>query len=888
MWLVARPRLFDLLTTATQGSLTVVSAPAGAGKTMLLASWAWQGRPPGPVAWVSLDPADNDPSRLLARVLAALRSAGAVPDGASLATLAPPEQGGVADGVGAFLAALSNGLGELSGPVVVVLDNIQELTGRSLAHIELLVRRAPAQLRLILAGRTDPAMSLSRLRVAGEVTEVRMTELALNRTEAAELFDRAGVSLYDDEVAVLWARTEGWAHGLRLAAQAPRLHREDPSAYIAAFGGGDGAIAAYLREQVLARQPAEVREFLLHTSVAERLTGELADALTGRHGGAQQLVELELANAFLVPLDAKRTWYRYHRLFAELLRAELRRTLPQQVAELHRRAARWHGRNANGSATLDAIHHALAAEDWDYARSLLVERWAILWAGAITLRDLLARLPSEQLRGDAELEVAAAGSHLNFGDVQAAEGDLLLAEANAATVAAGRHGEFALALALVHAYRARLLGDPEGLRGTAGELLRLLDGGEGAPQWSGAAANLRAAAQACLAVSELWSGDVELAAAHLEESLALVRRTAAAWESLTLLDCLSQLALAEMTRGRLQRASDLGHASVGFAERRGWSQTMQAFGGHLAAAWSHYHRNELTAATRHLERASQAAHGRVDAVAVAIVQCWLLQSQGRLDAALAALRAAAAVCDSAGWQPPYVVDAVMRVSEAAILAATGDTGAARALLSPDVGAASAALMPADAAVILAMVQQAEGDLDGAAATLASRPDAGMAQAVHPYTILVGALLDAAVAAERGDDDRAAAALEDALTLAAAEDYRRVFVDGSVQIRALLTRQLDRGSEHPALVVGLLAMFDQEAGGVPQLVPEAPGAISEPVTEREQTVLRYLPTQLSAVEIAAELSVSMNTVKTHTQHLYRKLGVASRRDAVNRARRLGLL
>jgi LuxR family maltose regulon positive regulatory protein len=427
-WLLARPRLLDLLSEGVQGPVTLVTAPAGAGKTLLLASWVAAGRLPGPVVWLSLDADDNDPSRLWTDVLAGLRAGGGSPPDGLLATLAPPGPGTAE----AFLALLINGLGELPDPVVVVLDDLHELTdAQVLFGVEFLMRHAPSQLRLVLATRTDPALPVARLRVAGAVTELHAADLAFTQTEAGELLAGHGVTLSDADLGALWARTEGWAAGLRLAAQSLN-HHADPSGFVAAFSGDHRTVADYLLEEVLARRPAEVRDFLLRTSVADRLTGALADALTGGQDGARRLVELERTNGFVLPLDPHRTTYRYHRLFAELLRAQLHFRYPGQVPELHRKAAYWLATNGE---TVDAIRHAVAAEDWELARGLLVERWpAMTGVSVLTIRDLLARLPPDLVRGDAELAYIAAGSRITLGDLDGADTFLQLAEANASSV----------------------------------------------------------------------------------------------------------------------------------------------------------------------------------------------------------------------------------------------------------------------------------------------------------------------------------------------------------------------------------------------------------------------------------------------------------------------
>jgi LuxR family transcriptional regulator, maltose regulon positive regulatory protein len=872
---MARPRLFGLLSEGAKGPLTLVAGPAGAGKTMLLGSWVLSASLPGPVAWVSLDSDDNDPSRFWAYLLAALRASGAVPSDAILATLAPPRPATTE----AFVALLVNGLAELPGPMVVILDDVHELSDdRTLASLNFLIRHAPLQLRLVLAARADPHLPLARLRVAGSVTELRAAELAFDRAEAAELLAGLGLALSDAEVEALWARTEGWAAGLRLATLSLQ-HDPDPAGFVTALSGDDRAVADYLLEEVLSRQPAERRDFLLRTSVADRLTGGLADALTGGRDGARQLAELERTNAFVVPLDPQRTTYRYHQLFAELLRAELHHQLPQEVAELHRRAARWH---AIDGASADAVRHAIAAEDWGSAHSLLVERWgALLAASAKTLRDLLAALPPDLIRGDPELAVVAAHTRLDLDDLDGADAYLRMAEANAATVPEDRRGRFAAAVALGRLHRARVLGDLEAVQAIAQELLKLAPGLEETSKWFTSRGGVRLFGLANLGTAALWSGDLEAAARHLEQGLTIARATTmTAGEEIPLLNCMSQLALVEVARGRLQQAIERGQAAVALAERRGWSQLMQAFGGYLALAWVHYQRDDLVAASRYLERASQAAHERTAVLAVALVQSWLLASEGRSDTGLSVLRAAATTLDgNTEWQPPRVLADLTRVTEARLLAAA-NTQAARALLAQT----NPELPPVEEAVVLARLRLAEGDPAGAAATLAPYLHGDPVPPAHPFTMLEAQLVDAVAQQELGEHHQANRSLDHALALAGPEGYRRIFVDAGAPMRALLSRQFDRGTDHPALVAELLGMFDQRK---PDVRP-TPAALVDPLTVREQTVLRYLRGNLSAVEIASELYVSVNTVKSHIKSIYRKLEVNGRRAAVNRARQLGLL
>src|SRR5215217_3316091 len=430
---VPRRRLYALLDEGTRGPVTLVAASAGYGKTMLLTSWALAGRPPGPVAWVTAGPDDHQPATFWAHVLGALDDAGVLPAGGPPGDPGPPAASG-----SPLLRWLAARLAELPRPVVLVLDDLHEAGGVAVAaELRLLLRYAPPQLRLVVATRADPPLALHRLRVAG----------------------------------------------LRLAALTLRDHPL-PGRFVDELAGDDRAIAGYLLEEVLAVQPPELRDFLLLTSVPDRLCGELADALTGRADGAEVLARLEREHVFTSATGPRRSWYRYHALFAELLRAELRHEHPEELAGLHRRAAAWHA--ANG-LPVEAVEHALAGGDLDQAAGLLVGSWLSLLAGgrAATLRELLARLPGERVRSAPELAAVAALSHLALGELEEADAWLGLAAAAEPRFprfpTPGSAGSFEppgvpeprtqAALRLARLLRARLVGDAGDAEAAAAALL---------------------------------------------------------------------------------------------------------------------------------------------------------------------------------------------------------------------------------------------------------------------------------------------------------------------------------------------------------------------------------------------------------------------------------
>ena len=547
---VARQRLLGLLDEGAKGPLTLLAAPAGYGKTLLLTSWATGAGPPGPVAWVRIGPDDRHPPRFWSQVLAALRGSDAVAPDGLLAGLEPQDE--IGDG---FLRALVGGLLELDRPVVLILDDLHEAAGPAVTgQLRFLLRHAPSQLRLVVASRADPPLALHRLRVAGQLTEVREADLAFSLEETAVLLAGHGVELSRAELETLWRRTEGWAAGLRLAALSLREHPQ-PGRFVADLAGDDRAIAGYLVEEVLAAQPPELRAFLLRTCVADRLCGDLADALTGGTDGARVLARLERDHVFTSAAGPTRAWYRYHPLFAELLRAELHYGHAAELPGLHRRAAAWH---ADAGQPVPAVRHALAAGDLDQAARLLATDWAPLLAEgqAAMLGELVSRLPGERVRASPELAVVAALSRLALGELEEADAWLGVAAAAGPPFAGPAAGRGA-AMRLARLYRARLAGEVADAGPAARGLL--------APdailttERSGADDDQRTLAHALLGSTQLWSGQLEEAAANLERARDDADRTGRQVISVA---AIANLALLEAVRGRLGEAGELARLAA--------------------------------------------------------------------------------------------------------------------------------------------------------------------------------------------------------------------------------------------------------------------------------------------------------------------------------------
>ena len=473
---MSRRALFERLGAA--GRVTDVSAPPGSGKTLLLQSWIGQAGLAGRAAWVAVPGGERDPQQFWIAVADALRGTAAASALVRPLTAAPDLDGW------AIVERLLTDLARLEDRIWLVVDDVHELAATdALAQLELLVMRAPPELRFVLATRHDLRLGLHRLRLAGELTEIRAADLRFTLEEARALFDAAGVQLPESAVALLHARTEGWAAGLRLAALSLAGH-PDPARFAAEFSGSERTVADYLLAEVLERQSEQVRRLLLRTSVAERVSGELADLLTGASGGERVLQDLERAGAFVVSLDAGRSWFRYHQMFADLLQLELRRTAPGELPALHRAAAGWF---AGHGYPVEAVRHAQAAGDWSLAARLLSDTWLSLALDGQqdTAHELLTGFPAGVAAGDPELIALVAADELNRGSLAEAEGHLARAASELGSVPAQRRGRFQVTLGILRLFLARQRGDVPAVAEEAQRLLAPVEAADAAGSWPG-------------------------------------------------------------------------------------------------------------------------------------------------------------------------------------------------------------------------------------------------------------------------------------------------------------------------------------------------------------------------------------------------------------------
>jgi LuxR family transcriptional regulator, maltose regulon positive regulatory protein len=550
---VSRCALFRRLAEAER--VVQLSAPAGSGKTVLMRSWIAAAGLARHAAWVPVDSGERDPQRFWLAVLGALRQ---TPPGAALvrALTATPDLDG-----GAIVERLLADLAPLADRIWLVIDDAHQLGPDALRQLELLVLRAPPGLRLVLATRHDLRLGLHRLRLEGELTEIRASDLRFTMAEARELFAAAGAPLPEAALVTLQERTEGWAAGLRLAALSLAGH-PDPARFAAGFSGTERTVAEYLLAEVLDRQPDEVRRLLLRTSILERVNGELADLLTEDNGGERALQDLEQANAFVISLDGSRSWFRYHQMFAGLLQLELRRRLPDQVPVLHRRAAGWfirHGQVAEG------IRHTQAAGDWaDAARLLADYSFSLTLDGqAQTIQALVRAFPRGAGADDPELALVRAGGDLVQGRLDEAAAHLAVAETYAETTPPDRRRRLQVAVAALRLSLATRRGHRADVIDQAGFLASPVTGE--ADEDIALGSDLRAVALMNLGTVEASLGLPD-AERHLREGAALAREIGRPYLEV---GCLVQLGFSSRIRpfATTQRRC---REAIALAERHGW------------------------------------------------------------------------------------------------------------------------------------------------------------------------------------------------------------------------------------------------------------------------------------------------------------------------------
>jgi LuxR family maltose regulon positive regulatory protein len=889
-----RRRITSLIDQAARNRVTLISGPAGAGKTVATATWAGASAQARRVVWLTVD-GDDQQSWFWAYVCAGLARLRAIPPDAMRSLEDTTPEG--------FPLRLVEAAQRFTDPVILVLDDVHELTDPAvLSGLDLLIRHAPASLRLVLSARQPPALQLARLRVSGELADISGQDLACTADEADAYFAMLGLDV--DQLArdeLLW-RTQGWMAGLRLAAMRARAD-PGPGTKITDLAGDEPIVTDYLWDEVLGKQPPQTRMFLLRTSIAGQMSGDLADALTGQSGSARTLDRLSRENSFVEISDRERGEYAYHPLLREVLAAELNREIPHEIPVLLRRAARWY---AAHDQPLASVRCAAEAGDWDYAAQILAEAGAGVATPGCTaqLESVLSLFPADLSADDPAVAAAWAAARLWDGDHEGAaayldSGDRALGRAAPAMrrimeptlaalrvmLAGGRNDPdpalLAAARSLAEQAQAPASTQPEhravGLLWFALGVARLRRWEIQPAQYAlrqadrqlaaGNLTGLQARARAWRALAEAWHGD-----------LAAARRSASDVPA-------ARSGLASLGRPSGHGGPAPGQPGSGLGLGPGTAAQAAAEAAELAAlagAQVSLRRDELSTAQRLVEGINPELAGQFPgepsvSALTALIRARIMLADGDTTAATALL---GRLRETWGPAHPALSD-VITVTEGEVALRVGNTGRARAvLLLVEEGDQ---FDRADVRLLRAGLLIADGDFKAALDAVAPCLD-GDADAVTRHEQICG-LLTAAVAHRRlGGTDQATTLLEQALALAEPEGAYRAFLDGGGAVRSAMTVLIQPTSRHAGFAGRILERFDAQA-------PRGNGAaeqVSVPLTDSERAVLCFLPSHMTNEEISKALFLSINTVKTHLRSAYRKLGVSSRREAIARGRRLGLL
>jgi LuxR family maltose regulon positive regulatory protein len=877
--LIGRARLIDRLKRGLASRLVLVSAPAGFGKTSLLTQWlaavAGHGHT---VAWLALDQSDNSDPTFWPHLVAAVKTA--VPGfGAGLLPLLEAS-GSTTKGV---LAALVNELDALSGELYLVLDDYHLIDDQGIQEgVTFLLEHLPAHAHLLITTRADPPLPLALFRARGDLVEIRAADLRFTPEEASTyLNDVMGLDLRPEAVNALETRTEGWIAALQLAALSMQ-GRDDVAGFIAGFTGNDRYIVDYLVEEVLARQPDEIRSFLLRTSILDRLSGPLCDAVTGCAGGKAMLERLERANLLVIPLDDRRQWYRYHHLFADVLRAHLEEEQTEQIPDLHRRASEWYEQQGERS---EAIHHALAGGDFERTAALVESALPEMRKARqeMQLRAWVDPLPDEVVRRRPVLAVTFAGALLMSGEFVGVEGRLDDAERRIDALpgsGVGDEGELRRVRGDIEVYRASLAQ-------VRGDVPATVEHAQRAREL--ALENdhvVRAGAAGFLGIAFWTGGDLEAAHRAWSECAARLEQAGHVADAVGATQALGDICIVQ---GRLQDALGTYQESLELVSEQSRSLARGTADMHVGMSEVFLERLDLAAANEHLQEAQELGEYAGMAkfpyrwrVATARVRA----AEGDLDGALALINEAERL---------YVSDFFPNVRPVAALRAR--LWIANSQLREALGWARQAGVSGDdepnylrefehitlARLLLARAKSERtealiGDVLALLGRLGEAATAG-ARAGSMIEILV---LEALALQAQGDTAAALGALERALTASEPEGHVRVFMEEGQPMASLLREAARRG-----IAPGYIAELLDSVAAPGRHSPKKQGLI-EPLSERELDVLRLLGSELSGPDIARELMVSLNTLRTHTKNIYMKLGVNNRRAALRRAQELDLL
>jgi LuxR family transcriptional regulator, maltose regulon positive regulatory protein len=866
-WAVARPRIDKLIADGTRGPLTLVAGPPGAGKTMAIAAWAAAAsRNPGALAWLTVDDHDNRPRVFWSYVVAALRRAG----------VAMPR---VRFGPGrvavdhAFLANLASALAAHDPPAVLVIDDLHLLAEPTvLDGLAYVLRNASPGLHLVVASRIDPMLPLHRYRLAGQLAEIRADDLAFSTEESALLLAHHGIALSADTLDRITGRIEGWAAGMRLAAMSLQ-GRDDPDQFAEELETGETAITSYLVEEVLDAQPTAVREMLLRTSILDSVNAELVGVLIDSRPDEGILPDLARANAFVRPLG--QGWYRYHSLLATVLRLKLRIERRGLVPDLYRRAARWYQRNGRLD---EAVGYAAESGDWPFAAGVVVDEFATAQltepCSHRPLAEAFQRMPRHTAWAQPQPLLVLAAAGLSRVSSDAVTTSLIAAESMLDRLPDNDEIPARLAAVQIRLALARRTGN-FGLAAAAAERAEaLIDqlSQEVHDRYPG----IRAQMLAGCGAADLWAGRLDEAAVRFEAGVA-----AAPSAGHERADGLGYLALTEALAGRLSSAVVRADQAADAMSSGGDDLIEHVIPSvDVALAWVYLQRGDMQGAHARLKQAEASLRTCPDRLVSALactVAAQLRLAEGHVSRAMEMIRQA-----RQAWSPPAWLDLRLTILESRVCMAADDVPAALAAAQR----ADTHSVP-EAAAALAHAWLATGDQQAARRVLDSVTE-NLGGTTHRLG-LAGWVAEARFSYETGDGVRGRRCLERGLELAKAEQTRLPFVMEQTWLRQVLRRDPELAHHYHELVAAPVMSpgavpFQRKAPPSDQAAP----VFAERLSERECEVLTHASKMLSTAEIATEMFISVNTVKTHFRSIYRKLSATHRSEAVRRARRLQLI
>lgn len=879
---VERRRLSERLERGATSKLTLISAPAGFGKTTLVAAWlATRSSGAQAVAWLSLDQTDNEPTTFWTHLIAALQKATAEQTAPSLQILQPGQH---AHNV--VLTSLVNELAAAQVGINLILDDYHVIDHPDVqAEMAFLLERLPPHIHVVITTRADPALPLARLRVRGELVEIRSADLRFTADEAAAyLNDMIGLGLTANDIAALEDRTEGWIAALQLAALSMQ-GRDDLTTFIAGFAGDDRYVFDYLVEEVMERLSDDVRSFLLDTCFLDRLSGELCDAVTGRSGSKGTLDALYRANLFLVPLDDRREWYRYHHLFADVLLTQLDATARSQLPLRHRHASDWYEQHGERS---EAIQHALAGENFERAAELI--ELAIPETqknrGEAVIRGWVRQLPDELVRSRPVLGIGFVGALVSSGEFEGIEERLrdielslsAMAEAGSPQVVVADETQLRRLPGAIEMYRAALAQVRGDVQGTISHAQRVRDLAPADDDLG------RAGGSGLLGIGYWTLGNLEAASRSWTECKNGLLRIGHIADTLGVSIALADI---QLVQGHLREATQLYEQALQIATAQGGSILRGTADMYAGMSELHREQNDLQAAHQHLSRSQELGeHAGLPQHPYRwrVAMAHLLQDEGKLERATELLDEAERL---------YVSDFFPNVRPVAAISARAWIAQGRlddalrwqreAGLSVDDELSYLREFEHITLARLLLAREGQGGSIGMASvrTFLDRLLEAAERGGRNGSAIEISILQA-IASRHDDIDAAVNALERSLALAEPEGYVRLFLSEGQPMEALLKVAVKRRIA-PVYTRRLLAAFDR-----PEERPRLHPDLIEPLSERELDVLRLLGTDLGGPEIARELMVSENTMRTHTKNIYEKLGVNNRRSAVRRAEELDLM